>query len=140
MAPKMNGYQNYSIENQISGWTRIDMLLVLYDRAISEISAAQNASLKGDTALMAKKLIECNRFLLALHSGLNIDEYPLAVDIARLLHFVMYQLEQKKFSEAIYFLEKLKSGYEGIRDEADAMEKQGKFTTLETPAGLDTVA
>lgn len=116
------------------------MLLELYDRAINEISAAQNASRVGDPGLLAEKIIEANRLLLALHSGLNTDEYPLAVDIARLLNFVMLRLGQQNFSEAIHFLEKLKSGYELIQDEANSLEKQGKFSTLDTPSGLNTVA
>ncbi len=118
----------------------MDMLLALYDRTISEIAAAESASQQGDSDKLAIKLLEANRLLLALHSGLNTDEYPLAVDIARLLNFVAFRLEQRNFAEAIHFLEKLKSSYAQIRDEANAMEKQGKFVSLDAPTGLNTVA
>ena len=136
----MNAYQKYSVENQLASWTRIDMLIALYDQAISKVSAAEKASQLGHAGVLGERLIEANRLLLALHGGLNTDKYPMAVDIARLLNFVMYRLEQRNFSEAVHFLEKLKCSYELIRDEANALEKQGKFATLDSPSGLNTVA
>ena len=47
----MNPYQNYSVENTVNGWTRIDMLLALYDHAISTISGTQRALNSNNDAL-----------------------------------------------------------------------------------------
>ena len=136
----MKSYSNYSLENQFSGWTRIDMLLALYERAISETMAAKEAKLAGDENRLAQKLIVANRLMLALHGGLKIDEYPLAMDIARLLNFVVFRLEQHNFDEAIHFLEKTKSAYESIRDEAASLEKNGTIPALNKRPGLDAIA
>ena len=136
----MNAHLNYSLENQLSGWTRIDMLLALYERAISEITAAKEAKLAGEYGRMAKSLIAVNRLMLALHGGLNIDEYPLAINIARLLNYVVFRLEEHNFDEAIHFLVKTKSAYESIRDEAAALEQKGAIPALDMRSGLNAIA
>ena len=135
----MDAYQNYSLETTVSGWTRIDMLIALYDRSIANIRFAQLAKQSNDTRLMTNKLIETNKFILALHSGLNIEQDQIAVDVARLLNFVMLRLEEQNFEEAIYFLEKLQSTFEQIREEATALEKSGKIPPLNSARGLNTV-
>ena len=135
----MDAYQNYSLETMVSGWTRIDMLIALYDRSLANIRFAQVAKQSNDTRLMTNKLIETNKFILALHSGLNIEQDRVAVDVARLLNFVMLRLEEQNFEEAIYFLEKLQSTFEQIREEATALEKSGKIPPLNSARGLNTV-
>ncbi len=136
----MNNLQNYSMDNMVKGWTRVDMLIALYDRTISAIELAQQAKGQGDNAQMAAHLIQVNRFILALHSGLDIDNSELAGNIARLLNFVAYRLEQQNFGEAIRFLTKLQATFEEIREEATKLEKDGKIPPLMSTAGLNTVA
>ncbi len=136
----MPEYPKYSVENMVSGWTRIDMLLALYDRAIASIRFAQAASMGADHATLARQTFEANKYLLALHSGLNTECDPVASDVARLLNFVMLRLEERNFDESVYFLEKLRSSFDQIREEATALEKSGKIPPLNTDRGLNTVA
>ena len=128
------------MDNMVKGWTRVDMLIALYDRTISAIELAQQAKGQGDNAQMAAHLIQVNRFILALYSGLDIDNSELAGNVARLLNFVAYRLEQQKFGEAIRFLTKLQATFEEIREEATKLEKDGKIPPLMSTAGLNTVA
>ncbi len=136
----MSEYQNYTAESLVNGWTRIDMLLALYDRAISAIRFAQRADETNDQQLLATQTIEANKFVLALHSGLNVDADPVAENVARLLNFSMSRFYEKDYDEAIRFLEKLRSTFDQIREEATALEKAGKIPPLKTDAGLNTVA
>lgn len=136
----MNHYQNHAIDAMISGWTRIDMLLALYDRAISTIRTAEEAQAANDSSQLAVLKMEATRYLLALHSGLNTDKYEIAVDVARLLNFVMLRLEQNNFKEAVYFLKKLHASFESIREEATAMEKTGKIPPLSSSPTLNAIA
>lgn len=136
----MNEYKNYSLETMVNGWTRIDMLLALYDRAIAAIQFAKLAKQSNDSRLMTNQLVEANKFLLGLHSGLDTENDQVAVDVARLLNFVMLRLEEHNFDEAIHFLSKLQSTFEQIRDEASALEKAGKIPPLGQNHGLNTVA
>jgi flagellar protein FliS len=136
----MNPYQNYSVENTVNGWTRIDMLLALYDHAISTIRGAQRAKNSNNDALFTNRSIEANKYILALHSGLDTEGDKVAIDIARLLNFVMLRLEEQNFDEAIYFLEKLQKAFQQIREEATSLEKTGKIPPLNSQRGLNTVA
>ena len=135
----MNTHQKYSLETMVSGWTRIDMLIALYDRSIANIRSAQLAKETNDTQLMTNKLIEANKFILALHSGLNTEEEPIAANIARLLNFVMLRLEEHNFEEAIRFLQKLQTSFEQIREEATVLEKSGSIPPLNSARELNTV-
>ena len=135
----MNQYKSSFIDTTANGCTRIDMLLSLYDRAIATIRFAQYAEEANDTQLLTRKLLEANRVMLALHGGLNTEDYDVAVGIAQLLNYVMLRLEQHNFDEAVYFLEKLQTSYEQIRDEAAALEKDGKIPPMSASKGLDTV-
>ena len=135
----MNQYRSSFIDTTLNGSTRIDMLLSLYDRAIATIRFAQYAEEANDKSLLARKLLEANRVILALHGGLNTEEYDLAVSIAQLLNYIMLLLEQHNFDKAIYFLEKLQASYEQIHDEAVALEKAGKIPPMSASKGLDTV-
>ena len=136
----MNQYQSSYIDTTANACTRIDMLLSLYDRAIATIRFAQYAKEANDTELLTRKLLEANRVMLALHGGLNTEEYDMAVAVAQLLNFVMLRLEQHNFDEAVYFLEKLQTSFGQIRDEAVALEQQGKIPPMSASKGLDTVA
>jgi len=136
----MNAYQNYSVETMVNGWTRIDMLLALYDQAISTIRGAQRAKHSNNSELFTNRLIEANKYILALHSGLDTEGNQVAIDIARLLNFVMLRLGEQNFDEAIYFLEKLQTTFEQIREEATNLEKTGQIPPLNTQRGLNTVA
>ena len=136
----MNPYQNYSIETTVNGWTRIDMLLALYDRAISTVRSAQRASQSNDSQGLANQMIEANKYILALHSGLDTEGDEVAANIARLLNFVMLRLEEQNFEEAIHFLEKLHATFDQVRDQAADLEKAGKIPPLNNQRGLNTVA
>ena len=100
----------------------------------------QQAKQDGDESRMALRLVESNRFILALHSGLDTGKYEIARDIARLLNFVMLRLEQQNFDEAIHFLTKIQTTFEQIREEATELEKCGKIPPLLSSSGLNTVA
>lgn len=136
----MNDYQTYAIETMVNGWTRIDMLLALYDRTIASAKLTQQLYQTDDTTGYALASLETNKLLLGLHGGLDVEKYPLAGDVARLLNFIILRFAEKNFDEAIQFLEKLQNSFEQIRDEASELEKAGKLPALNATAGLNTVA
>lgn len=131
---------HYQIQTMFGGWTRIDMLLELYDRAITSIRGAQAAKESNHEQLFTEKFIDSQKCILAIHGGLRPDEYEIAYDIARLLHFVLTRLGEYNFEEAAYFLEKLRNSFEAIREEATQLEKQGKIPSLESSGGLNAMA
>jgi len=75
-------------------------------------------------------LLESNRLILGLHSGLDSENSEIAKDVGRLLNFVMLRIEQKNFDEAVQFLEKLHGSFSQIREEATELEKLGKIPKI----------
>ncbi|MFT5301329.1 MAG: flagellar protein FliS [Mariniblastus sp.] len=136
----MSEYQAYSIESTVNGWTRIDMLLALYDRAIEAIKNTKIGHEIDDQTLYSTSLLDANKYIFGLHSGLNIEKDPVAENVARLLSFVMLRLEEKQYDESVHFLEKLRDSFNQIRDEATELEKAGKIPPLNSEPGFNTVA
>ncbi len=138
----MNKSSHYQIQTMFGGWTRVEMLLELYDRAISSVRGAEAAKKANDDKLFAEKFIDSQRCILAIHGGLKPDEYEIAYDIARLLHFVLTRLGEYNFEEAAHFLQKLRDSFETIREEASELEKTGKIPSLEAvqSSGLNAMA
>ena len=95
------------LDNMIKGLSRIDMLLVLYDRTIASLEAAKSAKEASDAKMQQQYGYEANKLIMGIHSGLDTDKYPMAVDVARLLHFIMTRIEQQDFSDAIKFTKQL---------------------------------
>ncbi len=130
----------YKIETQINGWTRIDMLLALYDRAIVSVRLAHAAEQANSQDIFADKFLDSQRCILAIHSGLKPDEYDMSHNIARLLHFIMTRIGEHNFDEAVHFLEKLRNSFESIREEATKLERDGKIPSLDFAGGLNEMA
>jgi flagellin-specific chaperone FliS len=124
----------------VDNWTRIEMLVALYDRAILTIQLAKSAEEQNNPTMVASQLLEANRFMLALHAGLNTENCDIAKDVGRLLNFVMLRLEERNFDEAVYFLKKLQNSFEQIQTDAVAMEKSGQIPPLSANRGLNTIA
>ena len=128
------------LENMIKNWTRIDMLLELYERTIAAVRMAQMAQAADDKAQMQLQVYESHKLILAIHSGLKVDESEIAHNVARLLGFIVLRIDEGNFEEALQFLENLRSGYSGIREEAVALEASGEISPLQSANVVDAMA
>jgi flagellar secretion chaperone FliS len=135
-----SAYRSYAIQSQLHGWTRIDMLIAIYDRAISSIqSLAQEQSLQSSAPFQGK-FLEAQKCLLAIHAGINPAENEIGYNIARLIHFVSNELSSHRFGNAASILESIRNGFDAIREEATRLELEGKIPSLEHSQSLNTVA
>ncbi|MGB1928579.1 MAG: flagellar protein FliS [Mariniblastus sp.] len=128
------------LDNMIKGLSRIDMLLVLYDRTIASLEAAKSAKEASDAKMQQQYGYEANKLIMGIHSGLDTDKYPMAVDVARLLHFIMTRIEQQNFSDAIKFTKQLRESYAQIRDQAVQLESKGEIPPIIQSSGVNTIA
>jgi len=128
------------LDNMIKGLSRIDMLLVLYDRTIASLEAAKSAKEASDAKMQQQYGYEANKLIMGIHSGLDTDKYPMAVDVARLLHFIMTRIEQQDFSDAIKFTKQLRESYAQIRDQAVQLESKGEIPPIIQSSGVNTIA
>ena len=129
-----------ALENMVKGWTRVDMLLNLYERAIDTVEAASIAHAAGDTISMQIKTLEAQKFILGLHSGLKPDECEVAHSVAQLLGFVVLRMEEKNFAEAKRFLEKLHASFLQIRETAVELEANGVIPPIDEANVFEAMA
>lgn len=136
----MHHYHNRAMDTMVKGWTRIDMLIALYDRTIATVRFAQSAYESGNMNLVANKLLEVNRLMLGLHSGLDTENSEIAQNVGRLLNFVTLRINERNFDEAIRFLDELHASFSTIRDEAAALERSGEIPPLVDTSALNAFA
>jgi flagellin-specific chaperone FliS len=124
----MNPSHAYKDQRHV-GWSRIEMLLTLYDAAIMRIETLRKES--GDRK---RRQLDALRLLLELRSGLNMDlgEIPQRVD--QLLEFVQHcvlEADDKLLDSAIDVLGTLRAGFDGIREEAIRLEADGQIPSTD---------
>ena len=128
-ASKLGAYKKQDI---FGGWTRIDLLIQLYDRAIEKVSETKAAYESGDNDVYVQGFMDSQKTILAIHSGLKADEHDVAFNVARLLHFVLQSLAEKSFSDAIKVLSSLRDGFVAIEAEANELELSGNIPPMDT--------
>ena len=131
MPRSKQGVSAYNKQSLFGGWTRVEMLLQLYDRAIMALEGAEMALKMDNQDSYVKYYIESHKVLLAIHSGLKPNEYEVAYNVARLLHFVSICIGEKNFKDAIKILGELRIGFAAIAHDANELEKCGEIPTME---------
>ncbi len=138
----MNPHLAYR-QQQLCGWTRIDMLLALYDRAIERLERARTALQQNDAAGTESLLVDAQFLVAGLVSGVNLDYGDLPVNFLRLYEFALHQIRlgtAASVGEALRVLGTLREGVQEIRAEAAQMERDGAIPTLEGSLALQTTA
>ena len=129
--------EQYTNLATFNGWSRIDMLLEIYDCAISSFQQAKS-SLEAENELeFAQHFIKGQKAILAIHAGLKPDEHDIAFNIARLLHFVLQKIEERDFDSTITVLTSMRSGFAAIQNEANQLESKGEIPSMPTDEVLN---
>lgn len=135
----MNAADHY--KNQITnGWTRIDMLLALYDAIVDSLSSAEEAQAAQDERRVAREMLQVHRLMFGILAGLNHDCHDSAGQIGRLCHFALDRISQRDFGAARQILSILKEAFEGILEQAHELERTGVTPRLEENLTLNVTA
>lgn len=124
---QLKAYQRTSIK---SGWTRAELLLMLYERAINAIESCEIAHEAGASAAFLQHELNTRKTIMTIHAGLKPEESEVAFNIARLLHFVMVRFDERDFTTCKTILEQIRDGFSQIAEEANEMERQGEIPVL----------
>lgn len=117
-----------------TGATRIELLLALYDGAISRLETARDALLRQDQAAVAPALLRAQRILVELLAGLDLSYGEVPQNLHRLYTFVLRSIAAGSGDEinaGLGVLCTLREGLLEIRSEAVALERSGTIP----PAG-----
>jgi flagellin-specific chaperone FliS len=138
----MNPYSKYQQQTTPS-WTRIDMLLALYDGAAKRCEEALVALENGDEATANKRLVKARLIVMGLASGVIADGDPVTTNILRLYEFCLYELEKRSEQDvraALNVLQILREGFQKIRSEAVDLERRGAIPPINSLTTLQTMA
>ncbi|MCA9137411.1 MAG: flagellar protein FliS [Planctomycetales bacterium] len=134
---QLKAYQRTSIK---SGWTRADLLVMLYDRAINAIESCEIAHQAGAMTAYHQHELNTRKTIMTIHAGLKPDETEVAYNIARLLHFVMIKFDEKDFGTCKRILSQIRDGFNQIADEANELEQSGEIPKLPEDDTFESVA
>jgi flagellin-specific chaperone FliS len=130
----------YTKEVSIGGWTRIEMLLAIYDRAIDSLSNASDALAEEECSNYNQNMMSAQKAILAIHAGLQPDKDEVAFNIARLLHFVLSCIENEEFDDAIKVLKNMRSGFAAVHEEANLLEANGMIPPVQQADAFEASA
>lgn len=140
----MNPYQTYQRQQQPIGWTRIDMLLALYDGAIERLTSAIDLLNAGDKLKALPYFSKSQLIVNALASAVRQDmSDELAMNLLRLYEFCVHRIslgESAPAAEALKVLKTLREGFDAIRAESVTLERHGKVPPADLLRTIQTIA
>ncbi len=125
-------------EQNTPRWTRVDMLLTLFDGALERLEPAHAALERGDREAALPLLARGQVLVAELATGINPAYGELAINLLRLYEFATHSLNQAtadRVEGALRILRTLRQGFEAIRDEAVDLERRHEIP----PAGAELV-
>src|SRR5262245_331528 len=108
----MNPYQSYQHQKAF-GWTRIEMLLALYDGAITRLEQACEAVARRDAQAATPLRLRAQRIVAELIAGLDLSYGDVPQNLHRLYAFVLRCIDGgtvKQLSGAVAVLQTLREG------------------------------
>lgn len=130
----MLAYQKYR-QDEPTGWTRIDLLLALYDKALERLDRAEAALGAGDPATAVPQLAKTQLIVTELASGVRVEVNPEAnTNMLRLYEFVAVELAKATavaIGNARKVLRTLREGFEAVRAEANELERTGRLPSAD---------
>jgi flagellar protein FliS len=122
----MNGFRGYRKAEGSSGWTRIDLLLAVYDKALERLNQAEAALKAGQVSTAVPCIAKAQLAVSVLAGGVRAGEgNEQGVNMLRLYDFVVRELREpriERIENARKVLDTLRQGFEKIRGEANALE------------------
>jgi flagellin-specific chaperone FliS len=116
-----------------TGWTRIEMLLALYDGALDGLSRLEEATRAGNVVAAAQSRLRTARILAGLRAGIDLTRGELPRKIDQLCEFAQHALfsdNPRRVSAAGRVLARLRDGFAAIQQEAIALESRGEIPPL----------
>ncbi len=129
----MNPYLKYQTAQSYS-WTRIDMLLLIYDQAVSSLTEGAKLLEQGRTADLLPVRLKAMRTLIAIAEGLDLQKGDLPIQILRLVVFAIDQIKTQSpdaWRSAADVMNTLRDGFLEIQEQARTDEYEGRIPALD---------
>lgn len=129
----MNPHLKYQTAQSWS-WTRIDMLLLIYDKTLSTLNEGARLLDQNRIPELLAVRIRAMKALLAIADGLDVEQGELAVSIMRLVIFAIDQIrtsDSAAWRNAAQVLSTVREGFLEIQDQARRDEYEGRIPALD---------
>jgi flagellar protein FliS len=129
----MNPHLKYKTVQSYS-WTRVDMLILVYDQAVSALSEGARLLEQNRKAELPAVKLRAMKTLLAIAEGLNLQKGELPIQVLRLVVFALDQVRiesAEAWQSAENVISTLRAGFLEIQDEARKDEYEGRIPALD---------
>jgi flagellin-specific chaperone FliS len=129
----MNPYLKYKQASSLS-WTRVDMLLLVYDQAVAALNEGTLLLEQGRTSELMPVSLRAARTLLMIADGLDLQKGELPVQVLRLVVYALDQIRTntpKNWRSASAVIGQLRDGFLEIQDRARNDEYEGRIPALD---------
>jgi flagellar secretion chaperone FliS len=123
--------------------TRIDVILGLYDQALTKINQAEDALARHDQALATTLMNQAQLAVSGLVCGMEGHADDQSLNFLRLYEFVVHHLSQatpQSAQAARQVLQTLREAFEAIRPEALRLEREGAIPSLDRQHTMQVTA
>jgi flagellin-specific chaperone FliS len=129
----MNPHLKYKTTQSLA-WTRIDMLLLIYDHAVSALTEGTRLLESNRVAELPPVSLKAMRSLLMIADGLNLNHGELPTQVMRLVVFSLDQIKTQSpeaWRSAREVMSKLREGFQEIQEQARKDEYEGLIPALD---------
>ncbi len=129
----MSPHHAYRRHDEYAGLSRIDLLLALYDGALARLGKAEMALTNGDVPVATPYMAKAQVIVSELAAGVRVEvDEEMGTNMLRLYEFVVNELRTPRLANvrtATKILTTMREGFEGIREEANRLERTGELVT-----------
>ena len=137
-------YRGYRQNESDGGWTRIDLLLALYDNALERLDRAEGSFHAGESGAVVAQLVKTQNVLMALAAGVCVEVSPETnTNLLRLYEYMVTELTRPSLvaiANVRRIMSTLREGFEAVRVEANEMERTGQLASAERAQAVLVIA
>ena len=129
----MNPHLKYKSAQSLA-WTRIDMLLLIYDQAVTTLNEGARLLENNRASDLTPVSLKAMRTLLMIADGLNLNHGELPTQVLRLVVFSLDQIKTQSpeaWRSASDVMSKLREGFQEIQQQARKDEYVGRIPALD---------
>lgn len=130
-------------KSKSTGWSRVDMLLALYDATIKSLKSAVQNLEAGQADAAQRDIFFTQRCVTELMAGLDMRQGELPVRMLQLFSFIMERLiaaHPADLQASVNILTTLRDAFAEVREDALAMEAEGRIPPVDGLRTLDACA
>jgi len=129
----MSQARSFYQQSQATSWTRVDMLLALYNKTVQTLEAGIESLSANDTSAFDRHQLMAFRCITAIIEGIDPKQGPICENILQLCTYAIRssaQRDLKSWQNAHSIIMQIRDSFFQIREEAIKLELDGEIPPL----------